>query len=87
VNVPRFFKDKQGKRVLYQHPNLLLWLWILTQAISILIFRRDNQSLNSLSDLLLFTWSYMEIRFGVSPFRRALGGVVALFIIVGLFVW
>ena len=85
MKLDRFFKNCEGKWVLYQHPNLLLWLWIITQVVGIVIFKRENQAVNSLSNLLLFTWAYQEIFDGESPFRRVLGGVVVVGIAIGLF--
>lgn len=82
----RFFKDKEGKWVLYQHPNLLLWLWILVQAISILVFQLEHKGIAALADMLLFAWSYSELTRGDSPFRRMLGGIIMAFLVIGLFV-
>lgn len=84
--IGKVFKDKEGRIVLGQWPNLLLWGWVISKVAS--IFLREGQiksGFEILSTSFLFAWAYFEVTDGVNYFRRLLGIVVLTFIVVGFF--
>lgn len=82
----KFFEDTEGRVVIFQSPNLLLWGWILFRALSILLDTgKLKTGFGQLSTALLFTWAWFELTKGDSYFRRVFGGFILLFIIVGFF--
>lgn len=78
----KFWKDKHGKVVLWQNPNLPLWSWL---AATVLTHLLPYGRLNFLAALVafgsIFTWAYLEIRHGVNYFRRSVGLVVLTWIL------
>jgi hypothetical protein len=81
MKAARFFQNQDGDWKIVQSPNLLLLLWLLVMGSNALFFNREQNQLAVLSGMLLFAWSYDELRQGESPFRKTLGGVVLLAII------
>lgn len=82
----RFFKDKHGKVVIWQMPNVLLWIWIvLIIAERLASHSRLGEGLSSLATVVLFCWAYLELTDGVNLFRRCLGAIVIGVITVGFF--
>lgn len=79
----RFIKDKHGNVVIWQRPSLPLWVWL---ASMLLIKILPNGQLNSVAELIsfvsLFTWAWLEITQGASPFRRTLGAVVISYMVL-----
>ena len=82
----RIFKNKDGKLVLWQNPNLPLWGWIASSVLGA-VFKHGNlhSSFQLLGKAALFAWAYLEIRSGESIFRRILGAVVMANILIGVF--
>jgi hypothetical protein len=82
----RVFKSKDGKVIVWQKPNLLLWGWILCWPLAMVI-RHDaaHRGIQHIGSAALFAWAYLEIRSGDSLFRRILGGVVLGITIYGFF--
>jgi hypothetical protein len=74
-----FFKDKSGKIVVWQNLNLPIILWAGATLMSKLI---KTGSLHSLFSIIafgwVFTWAWLEITQGASPFRRMLGAIVMI---------
>lgn len=71
-----FFKDKSGKIVIAQWPNLPLWF-------ALFFFVLENFSTGTIQLLgtsglfaSLVVWSYLEISSGVNGFRKLLGVIV-----------
>lgn len=79
------WKDKNGKVVIYQHPNPLLIAWVVVTVLSIFINGKLSTVLWWLAMALLAAWSLLEIFKGVNYFRRALGAVVLLLVILAVF--
>jgi len=78
----RVFKDKHGKVVLWQNPNLPLWVWFIAMLLTHLLpYGQFNFAAGLISFGALFTWSYLEIRLGVNYFRRSLGLIVLIWTI------
>lgn len=83
--VENFFKDKDGKVVIAQFPNVPLIGWFIFLILSKLNFQDQwSDILVFLSSAFLFTWAYLEITEGVNYFRRLLGVAGMIFVIVTL---
>ncbi len=84
--VNKVFRDKSGHIVIWQNPNLPLWLWIVSVIFGLMIKNGLwHEVASRLGTAAIFTWSYLEIRSGVNLFRRIIGIVVMLVIIYGMF--
>lgn len=81
-----FFLDKQGRTVLYQAPNLPLILaftfWLINRIATDITILSIVSSI--LFNVLLAYWAYLELRFGVNNWRRALGCGVLVWTVVNL---
>jgi hypothetical protein len=82
----RILKNKDGKVVLWQNPNLPLWGWVIFSVLGV-VFKHGNlhSGFQYLGKASLFTWAYLEIRSGESMFRRALGLLIMAGILIGTF--
>jgi hypothetical protein len=81
-----FFKDQEGNWAVWQWPNMPLYGWVICELLSFVVKQhRLHGGLVQLSRALLFTWAYLEITKGVSYFRRLLGIVVMIGIIISYF--
>ena len=73
----RTFRDKEGKIVIAQMPNLPLLVGLTA---TVLQFVLPSGKIHTALDLIafgaLFTWAWQELFEGVNYFRRALGLVV-----------
>ena len=82
----RFTRDKNNNTVIGQFPNLPIIGWfvfmIAAHAVSSGFWKRG---FTDLSAAFLFTWSYLEITQGVSSFRRTIGTIVAIGILISYF--
>jgi hypothetical protein len=82
----RFFEDKDGKLTIIQFPNPLLLAWLVILATTLMpIDSEFKTQLQTVNTAILFAWSYLEVSQGSSNFRRALGTVIMILIILGLF--
>lgn len=79
-----FFKDKQGRFVIAQAPNMPLIGWFIFTMLD-LLWRSSPPKIHSLFDILsfgfIFTWAWLEITDGVNYFRRTLGLFVLVIVI------
>jgi hypothetical protein len=78
-----FFRDKNGEIVIGQPPNVPILIW-LAASLSQLVFKTGqiNFGLDLLATGALFTWAILELFQGVNYFRRTLG----LIVLIGLMV-
>jgi len=77
-----FFTNYKNQVVIVQKPNIPLIIWfILTVTASFI-----KGDVKTLAQLLafgsLFTWAWLEVRYGSSPFRRTMGGLILVLSIV-----
>lgn len=73
----KIIKDKQGKVVLWQSPNLPLTVWIVALLLGKLFAQGTIHNLFSLLSFgALFTWAWLELFMGTSWFRRGLGFLI-----------
>lgn len=81
----KFWKDKQGNVVVYQHPNVFLIGWVVLAFISLWVNAKLADILWQASLAVLAIWCLLEIFKGVNYFRRAMGGFVLLLVILAVF--
>lgn len=76
--IDKCYKDKNGKVVLAQTPNLPILLWAVTALLTRFLFESGtvHTALSYAGFGLLFTWCWLEIFQGVNYFRRVLGFVI-----------
>lgn len=72
----RFFSNREGRIVVMQVPNLPAVATMLFAAATWFSDGKARDVFGFFAGAALLTWSYLEIRCGDSPFRRALGVVV-----------
>lgn len=88
--LPRWlFEDRRtGRIVVAQWPNIPLWVWIAATAVSRLANPggRWGTALSVTGTVALAVWAVGEIFCGVNPWRRILGAVVLIFLVIGLLV-
>ncbi|MBD3280080.1 hypothetical protein GF389_00965 [Candidatus Dojkabacteria bacterium] len=78
-----FFKDKNGKIVIGQRPNAPLILWMLFFLLANLPMLSElREALSLVSNGFLLFWAILEITMGVNVFRRALGGLVLVVVLI-----
>lgn len=77
------FRDREGKIVLAQMPNLPFIVWIGATVLK-LIFTTGKISigLEVIAFGALFTWAWEELFQGINYFRRALGLIVLIGLIL-----
>lgn len=81
-----FVKDKNGHVVIGQLPNLPIVGWFTCMLLAYLLNAGHLRTLlEFISMAFLFTWAYLEIFQGVNYFRRLLGLLALLFIIISVF--
>ncbi len=82
----QFIRDKNNHVVVGQFPNVPLLGWFVCMIISHVIspgFLKTG--LADLSIAFLFTWAYLEIAQGATYFRRLLGIIVMITVLVSYF--
>lgn len=81
----KFWKDKHGNVVVYQHPNVFLIGWLVLTLASLFTHDKLADVLWYVALAVLAVWSLLEIFKGVNYFRRSFGAVVLLMVIMALF--
>jgi hypothetical protein len=79
------FYDNTGKLVLAQSPNLPIIVWAFSNIALVFIGKSNSslvQMLNTINTGSLFTWGWLELFSGVNYFRRVLGLIVLISLIV-----
>jgi hypothetical protein len=81
----RLFRDGTGEIIIAQPPNLPIVIWVSATLLK-LVFQTGQVKL--ILDLLAFSsllyWSFLEITQGANYFRRDLGVVVLIGLIISL---
>jgi hypothetical protein len=81
----RLFRDAAGQIVIWQPPNLPIVIWVSATLLK-LVFQTGQVKLGL--DILAFSsllyWSFLEITQGVNYFRRDLGVVVLIALIISV---
>lgn len=82
-NIRRFLSDRDGKITVAQRPNIPIIGWlVLFVAANIVSVGPVAEVLSFFSAAFLFTWAYLELAQGSSPFRRVLGAAVLLYLLI-----
>lgn len=76
-----FFKDKHGNTVLYQHPNILLILFLSFSLLHLVVGGGMKEYIGMLAFGAGFAWSIGEAREGVNGFRKTLGLAVLMYLV------
>lgn len=72
----RFFSDARGRVVLFQVPNAPLILWFAAAGADRILDGVAGEVARLVAFGAMFTWSWLEITQGTTPFRRVLGAAV-----------
>ncbi|PZO36155.1 MAG: hypothetical protein DCF19_22265 [Pseudanabaena frigida] len=79
----KIFRDSEGKIVIAQMPNLPLIVWSIASLLKLIVTTgKINIGLDAIAFGSLFTWAWEELFQGVNYFRRALGLLVLISMIV-----
>ncbi len=76
-------KDRRGRVVLFQSPNVPILLWIVFTMLGMFLHGSPKTVAGYIAFGSLFTWAWLEITAGATYFRRALGVVVLFASLVG----
>ena len=86
MTIPRFFRNPQtGEVVIAQPPNLPLWIFLAATVVRIVVHPHGaaGTAVSIVGAIALAWWAILEITKGESPFRRVLGAVVLVTMVVG----
>lgn len=74
------FKSREtGKITIWQMPNVPLWIYIAATVLHIFV---NSDPLKWVAMVALVVWAGLEVVKGVNPFRRGLGAVVLLGVLI-----
>jgi hypothetical protein len=77
------FRDSEGNITIAQPPNLPLLVWLGATLLKLLLTKDSIYlALDTIAFGALFTWAWEELFQGVNYFRRALGAIVLISIVV-----
>lgn len=80
----KFFTNKEGEVVLFQRPNVPIIVWFLSMVLATVSTNPVVRSrFGLLATIAIIIWALMEIIWGASYFRRLLGAVVLIVVIIG----
>ncbi|CAM3725706.1 hypothetical protein SMNI109538_09260 [Smaragdicoccus niigatensis] len=71
--------------MLWQWPNMPVLCWALFKVAALVSAGHLQSAFSSLSTAFLFVWAYLELAQGVNYFRRTLGAVVLVAIVISFF--
>jgi hypothetical protein len=83
----RFFRNPAtGDVVVFQPPNAPLWVFLAATAVRLLFQPHGTvgTAVSILGTVSLVVWAGWEVARGDSPFRRAVGVLVLLAVVIGL---
>jgi len=80
--IDRIFRDKEGHIVIWQWPNVPLWTWIIATALGFILKNTPKTIASGIGTVALVIWAALEIGWGKSLFRRLVGGIVLISILV-----
>lgn len=76
------FRDKDNKIVLGQIPNLPILVFAAAKLMQLLVNGNVSEIFARIGFGALFVWAWLEFLDGVNAFRRILGLMVLVFIII-----
>ncbi len=74
--VDKVVRDKDGRVVLWQRPNLPILVWAAARVLQWPLSGRAEQFVGLAGTAAILFWAVLEIVDGTTPFRRVLGGLV-----------
>lgn len=81
--VKQFFTDKHGDVVLWQKPNPPIVGWLLLSILALLVTNEPlRTTISFFGSAFLFVWAYLELTSGASYFRRSLGALVIVLMVI-----
>lgn len=81
----KFWRDKHGDVVIWQAPNAFLIGWALLTLVSLFLNSGNVADIFSwLGTASIVIWTLLEIFKGVNYFRRTLGAVVLILILISI---
>ncbi len=75
----RIWKDRGGKVVIWQTPNVWLITWAMFTCLSLFFTGGAGDVASWIASAALVIWSILEVLMGADYFRRALGLAVLLY--------
>jgi hypothetical protein len=81
----RIWRDKRGNIVIFQWPNVWLIAWAILDIISIVTMGTVSNIFWWLANATLAVWALLEVTKGVNYFRRGLGVIVLILLILSVF--
>lgn len=79
----KLFRDGSGKIVIAQMPSLPIIIWAVLSLLKIVYKTgKINLGLDILASVSLFVWAVQELFQGVNYFRRGLGAIVSIGLII-----
>jgi len=79
----KIFKDKKGRIVLAEAPNLPLIVWFTMTLLAYPLTGKAALLSSVAARTALFIWAWLELFKGVNYFRRGLGLTILLYILWG----
>lgn len=84
IHTRHFFKDDEGRVIIWQWPNIPIYGWLIAKLLSLLVTPPQLKGgFDEISKAFLFTWAFLEVTQGVNYFRRLLGLVVLIALVIG----
>jgi hypothetical protein len=78
-----FFRDRNGEIVIGQPPNLPIIIWLMASLLQLVVKTGQiHTGLDILATGSLFVWAILELFQGVNYFRRTLGAIVLISLLV-----
>jgi hypothetical protein len=79
----KLFRDGSGEIVIAQMPNLPIIIWVVVSLLkTVYKTGKINLGLDILAVSSLFIWAIQELFQGVNYFRRGLGAIVLIWLMV-----
>jgi hypothetical protein len=86
ILVDKLFREKNGRIVIVQWPNLPLWVWIATSILRLFLHSGARDIVGAIGTVALGVWAVLEIGWGQSLFRRLLGSAVLIGIVAKVWI-
>jgi hypothetical protein len=80
----KFWRDDHGRVVIWQTPNAPLIAWVVLTLISLFLNGAVSSFFSWAGIVAMFIWALLEIFKGVNYFRRTLGAVVFIMMLLSI---
>jgi hypothetical protein len=79
----KFWEDKKGRIVIWQKPNIWLIIWFAALVLNWFApYGIIYKTLGTISLIALVIWSVLEVLSGVNYFRRIIGLLILLILVL-----